>query len=130
LALLAAREEEAVVLAIERAWVFRQAAAFIEIEVRSAEAAVAAAHAFRRLRENDSAPCPCLLLLDNMSPEAVRRTLDALQSEQLREEVLVEVSGKITESNLEEYAACGADAISMGALTHSPRALDISLRIL
>ena len=130
LALLAAREEEAVVLAIERAWANRQAAAFIEIEVRSAEAAVAAALAFRRLREDDSSSCPCLLLLDNMSPEQVSRTLDALQSEQLREEVLVEVSGKITESNFDEYAACGADALSMGALTHSPRALDLSLRIL
>lgn len=131
LALLAAREEEAVGLAIERAWAaFRQAAAFIEIEVRSVEAAVAAAQAFRRLREDESPSCPCLLLLDNMTPEAVRRTLDALDSEHLREEVLVEVSGTITENNLEEYAACGADALSMGALTHSPRALDLSLRIL
>jgi len=129
LALLAAREEDAVVLAIERAWAFRQVAAFIEIEVRSVEAAVAAAQAFRRLRKDDSPSCPCLLLLDNMSPEAVRRTLDALQSEHLREDVLVEVSGKITESNLEEYAACGADALSLGALTHSPRALDLCLRI-
>lgn len=130
LALLAAREEDAVVLAIERSWPFRQAAGFIEIEVRSVEAAVAAAQVFRRLREGDSSSWPCLLLLDNMSPEAVRRTLDALDSEHLREDVLVEVSGKITESNLEEYAACGADALSLGALTHSPRALDISLRIL
>jgi nicotinate-nucleotide pyrophosphorylase (carboxylating) len=65
-----------------------------------------------------------------MSLEQVRRTLDALQPEQLREDVLVEVSGKITESNVDKYAACGADALSMGALTHSPRALDISLRIL
>lgn len=130
LAMLAAREEEAVGLAIERGWAFRQAAAFIEIEVRSAESAVAAALAFRRLRENDSSFCPCLLLLDNMSPQQVRRTLDTLQSENLREDVLVEVSGTITENNFDEYAACGADALSMGALTHSPRALDISLRIL
>ncbi len=130
LALLAAREEEAVGLAIARAWAFRQGAAFIEIEVRSAESAVAAALAFRRLREDDSQSCPCLLLLDNMTPEQVRRALDALRLEQLRDDVLVEVSGTITESNLDEYAACGADALSMGALTHSPRALDLSLRIL
>jgi len=139
LALLAAREEEAVGLAIERAWAFRDQAAFIEIEVRGAESAVAAAQSFRRLREKDSSfdvrpevratSCPCLLLLDNMSPERVRGTLRALEAENLREEVLVEVSGTITESNLDEYAACGADALSMGALTHSPRALDLSLRI-
>jgi nicotinate-nucleotide pyrophosphorylase (carboxylating) len=138
LALLAAGEQEAVGPAIERAWAFRDQAAFIEIEVRGAESAVAAAQAFRRLREKDSsfqarpevrAICPCLLLLDNMSPERVRGTLHALQAEGLRDEVLVEASGTITESNLEEYASCGADALSMGALTHSPRALDISLRI-
>jgi nicotinate-nucleotide pyrophosphorylase (carboxylating) len=130
LAMLAAREEEAVGLAIERAWALREAAAFIEIEVRGAEAAVAAAQAFRGLRENEAhATCPCLLLLDNMTLEQARRTLDALQAQGLREEVLVEVSGRITESNLEEYASCGADALSMGALTHSPRALDVSLRI-
>jgi nicotinate-nucleotide pyrophosphorylase (carboxylating) len=64
-----------------------------------------------------------------MSPEQARGTLDVLQSERLRDEVVVEVSGAINESNLDEYASCGADALSMGALTHSPRALDLSLRI-
>jgi len=129
LALLAAREEDAVAPAIQRAWRNRREAAFIEIEVRSAGAAVVAAKAFRAARENDAESCPCLLLLDNMSPEQVRGTLDVLLQEKLREEVLVEVSGAINESNLDEYARCGADALSMGALTHSPRALDLSLRI-
>jgi nicotinate-nucleotide pyrophosphorylase (carboxylating) len=129
LALLARREEDAVAEAIERAWAGRQSAAFVEVEVRSAEAAVAAARAFRRARRKDADSCPRLLLLDNMSPEQVRGTLDVLRSERLWEEVLVEVSGAINESNLEEYASCGADALSMGALTHSPRALDVSLRI-
>jgi nicotinate-nucleotide pyrophosphorylase (carboxylating) len=129
LALLASREEDAVVPAIERAWSLRQQATFIEIEVRSAEAAVGAARAFRRVREGDAESCPCLLLLDNMSPEQVRGTLDVLRSEGLLDEVLVEASGAIDESNLDEYASCGADALSLGALTHSPRALDLSLRM-
>jgi nicotinate-nucleotide pyrophosphorylase (carboxylating) len=129
LALLAAREDEAIRVAVERAWGSRAAAAFIEVEVRSAEAAVAAAQTFRRLQEQDSTSCPCLLLLDNMAPGQVRRTLDALLSKEVREHVLIEVSGNISESNIEEYASCGADALSLGALTHSPRALDLSLRI-
>jgi nicotinate-nucleotide pyrophosphorylase (carboxylating) len=129
LALLGVREEDAVTPAIERAWKERQAAAFVEIEVRSAEAAVAAARAFRQVRRDEAESCPCLLLLDNMSPEQVRGTVDVLQSEGLRDEVLVEVSGAINESSIDEYASCGADALSMGALTHSPRALDLSLRI-
>jgi len=129
LALLGGSEEEAVALAIERAWAFRQTAAFIEIEVRSVQTAVAAAQAFRRLQEQDSTSCPCLLLLDNMDPQQVRRTVDALRSDRLWEHVLMEVSGNISESNIEDYAACGADALSLGALTHSPRALDFCLRI-
>jgi nicotinate-nucleotide pyrophosphorylase (carboxylating) len=129
LALLAPREEDAVEAAIERAWACREGAAFIEVEVRSLEAAAAAARTFRRLREGDSSACPSLLLLDNMSPGQARETLDVLRSERLLDDVLVEISGAISESNFDEYAACGADALSMGALTHSPRALDLSLRI-
>jgi nicotinate-nucleotide pyrophosphorylase (carboxylating) len=129
LALLAAREEDGVVTAVERAWAGRRSAAFVEIEVRSAESAVAAARAFRRVRESDPAPCPCILLLDNMSAEQARGTLEVLQAEGLRDEVLAEISGAITESGMDEYASCGADALSMGALTHSPKALDLSLRI-
>ena len=50
-------------------------------------------------------------------------------AERLWDEVLVEISEAISESSLDEYASCGADALSMGALTHSPRALDLSLKI-
>jgi len=39
-----------------------------------------------------------------------------------------EASGGITEENVAEYAACGVDFISMGALTHSVKSLDISLK--
>ena len=44
-------------------------------------------------------------------------------------EVLLEVSGGITAENLLEYAAAQVDIISMGELTHSVKALDISLEI-
>jgi nicotinate-nucleotide pyrophosphorylase (carboxylating) len=129
LALLAAREEDAVATAVERAWAGRRSAAFVEVEVRSAESAVAAARAFGRVRAADPGSCPCLLLLDNMTPEQARGTIDVLRAEHLHDDVLVEISGAITEGNLEDYASCGADALSMGALTHSPRALDLSLKI-
>jgi nicotinate-nucleotide pyrophosphorylase (carboxylating) len=129
LALLAAREEDAVPTAVERAWAGRRSAAFVEVEVRSAESAVAAARAFRRVCAADPGSCPCLLLLDNMTPEQARGTIDVLRAEHLHDDVLVEISGAITETSLEDYASCGADALSMGALTHSPRALDLSLKI-
>jgi len=130
LALLAPREEEAVRMAIERAWANRKSAAFIEVEVRGLEAAVAAAQAFRQRKESqEGKDCPCLLLLDNLAPAKVSTVIEALRAEDLLDYVLTEASGNISEANLEEYAACGVDAISMGGLTHSPRALDICQRL-
>ena len=130
LALLANREEEAARIAVERAWQARRAAAFIEVEVRSEEAAIAAAEAFRRLQESTQAePVACFLLLDNMPPARISETLAGLRSRGLLDHVLIEASGNISESNIEEYAACGVDAISMGALTHSARSLDLCQRL-
>ena len=45
-------------------------------------------------------------------------------------EVTLEVSGGITSENLLDYASAKVDIISMGALTHSVKALDISLEIM
>ncbi len=129
LALLAAREEEAAPIAIEKAWAFRKDSAFIEVEVRGEAAARAAAETFRRLQENAAEEYPCLLMLDNMTPDQVGAILDTLRRENLWDHVLIEASGGISESNVEAYAARGVDAISVGALTHSARALDICQRI-
>ena len=129
LALLAAREEEAAPIAIEKAWAFRKDSAFIEVEVRGEAAARAAAETFRRLQENAAEEYPCLLMLDNMTPDQTGAILDVLRRENLWDHVLIEASGGISESNVDAYAARGVDAISIGALTHSARALDICQRI-
>ncbi|MGH9575677.1 MAG: carboxylating nicotinate-nucleotide diphosphorylase [Candidatus Acidiferrales bacterium] len=129
LAVLAPSDEQAVPVAIERAWELRRESAFIEVEVRSAPAAIAAATKFRTLREQDDKTYPCLLLLDNMAPQEIARIIETLRAKSLYDEVLIEASGRVTESNIEEYAAAGTDAISVGALTHSVRALDLAQRI-
>jgi nicotinate-nucleotide pyrophosphorylase (carboxylating) len=132
LALLANDEEDAVRIAVERAWPERKSAAFIEVEVRSEEAAVAAAQAFRRMQESsreESDDCPCLLLLDNMVPAKMSATIAQLRRQGLLDDVLTEASGNVSKNNIEEYATCGVDAISMGALTHSSRALDLCERV-
>jgi nicotinate-nucleotide pyrophosphorylase (carboxylating) len=129
LALLAAREEDAVSVAIERAWNVREESAFIEVEVRGEAAARVGARTFRRLQEEASEQYPCLLMLDNMTPGQVGTILGMLHREDLWHHTLIEASGGISEANVEEYAACGVDAISVGALTHSARALDICQRI-
>lgn len=63
------------------------------------------------------------IMLDNMSPEEMTRavTLIAGRSE-------TEASGGITESTIQAAAASGVDYISVGALTHSVKSLDISLK--
>lgn len=129
LALLAEGEEEAAGIAARRTWAFRRQAGFLEVEVRSRAAALAAARVWRKLQEQDAQACPCLLMLDNMSAEGMTGAIEALGSENLLEHVLIEASGNIDEANLEAVAACGVDAISMGALTHSPRALDLCQRL-
>ena len=70
-----------------------------------------------------------IVMLDNFSPEQVRDAVDALKKAGFFGKVLLEVSGGITEQNLLDYASSQVDVISMGALTHSVKALDISLEI-
>jgi nicotinate-nucleotide pyrophosphorylase (carboxylating) len=118
-------EEEAVVAALKRVWPARGHAAFVEVEVTSLAGALAAGRTVRVLQQSASEACPCFLMLDNLKPGEVRPILAALRQDNLWGRVFIEVSGKIQESELESFAACGVDAISIGALTHSCRVLDL-----
>ncbi|MGA7917943.1 MAG: hypothetical protein WCA00_22090 [Candidatus Acidiferrales bacterium] len=138
LALLARREEQAVPLAIAKAWAGRRNAAFIEVEVRSEESAIAAGREFKRLQAAEAAnpanprkpcACPCLLMLDNLMPEDVRTIIVAMRKQKVWDATLIEASGGISETNMELYADAEVDAISIGALTHSTRALDLSQKM-
>ena len=129
LALLAATETEAVPVAVDKAWKFRGESSFIEVEARTEGGARAAAQTFRRLRAAAALDYPCLLMLDNMAPDSIAAILDTLRRENLWDDTLIEASGGISEATVEAYAASGVDAISVGALTHSARALDVCQRI-
>jgi nicotinate-nucleotide pyrophosphorylase (carboxylating) len=63
-----------------------------------------------------------IILLDNMTPELVRRAVKLIQGR-----AVVEVSGGITLKTVRAMAAAGADRISIGALTHSAPAASLSL---
>ena len=67
------------------------------------------------------------LLLDNMSPSEVKKCVALIQGRGLS--VPVEASGGITLENIRKYALAGPDYISVGALTHSAPAVDLSMRI-
>jgi len=70
-----------------------------------------------------------IVMLDNFSPKQVKEAVEALKKAGFFGKVLLEVSGGITEQNLVEYASAQVDVISMGTLTHSVKALDISLEV-
>ncbi|WP_303225619.1 carboxylating nicotinate-nucleotide diphosphorylase [uncultured Acidaminococcus sp.] len=65
-----------------------------------------------------------VIMLDNMAPEAMKECV-----RMIGHRAVVEASGGIDEHNLEAAAAAGVDVISIGALTHSVKALDISLDV-
>ncbi len=70
-----------------------------------------------------------IIMLDNFSPKWVKDACEILMNAGFAG-VLLEVSGGITAENLIEYAKAQVDIISMGSLTHSVKALDISLEII
>jgi nicotinate-nucleotide pyrophosphorylase (carboxylating) len=110
------------------AWARRKAAAFFEVEVTSCEEALAAARILAELQAEPDA-CPGLLLLDNFSVQDAARTVEALRGANLHDAVLVEASGGISEASVAAYAGAGVDAISLGQLTHSVHALDLSAKL-
>ncbi|MDT4898185.1 MAG: hypothetical protein QOH25_3262 [Acidobacteriota bacterium] len=68
-----------------------------------------------------------ILLLDNLSPEETARMVTLAR--ELAPKIALESSGGITLENVRAYAEAGVDLISIGALTHSARAMDISFKI-
>jgi nicotinate-nucleotide pyrophosphorylase (carboxylating) len=90
----------------------------VEVEVETADEAVTAAESGADI-----------IMLDNMTPGQVTDTLVILKNAGLRDRVTIEVSGGIDENTLGEYAASGADVISMGALTNTVRNFSVTLEI-
>ncbi len=88
----------------------------IEVEVTSPDQALEAAKAGADI-----------ILLDNMKPETVARTVELLESKKLRSQVLLEASGGITKDNIAGYAKTGVDVISVGRITNSAKSIDMSL---
>jgi len=99
----------------------REAVSFskkIEIEVSREEEALEAAKAGADI-----------VMLDNFSPQQVRKTIALLEKEGLRDKILIEASGGVNEQNILEFAATGVDILSLGEITDSVKALDMSLEV-
>jgi nicotinate-nucleotide pyrophosphorylase (carboxylating) len=104
------------VAALQRALHNRRGSQKVEIEVRSLDELEAV------LEHGAEA-----VLLDNMSPEQVRLAVERVG--QLDRHVPLEASGGINLDNVRAYAETGVNFISVGALTHSAAAVDLSMRI-
>jgi nicotinate-nucleotide pyrophosphorylase (carboxylating) len=91
----------------------------IECEVRSLEEAISAVDAGADR-----------VMLDNFSPMEVARTIEELSRRGIRDKAKIEVSGGVMLQNVKSYAKAKPDIISIGYLTHSPKAVDFSLEVL
>jgi nicotinate-nucleotide pyrophosphorylase (carboxylating) len=67
------------------------------------------------------------ILLDNHTPEELRESVRRIRA--INSHMTLEASGGIRLSNVRDIAASGVNCISVGELTHSPRAVDISLEL-
>jgi nicotinate-nucleotide pyrophosphorylase (carboxylating) len=85
----------------------------IEVEVKTPEEAIQAAEAGADT-----------IMLDNMNLKDMRQAVQLVKGR-----ALIEASGGITLESVRDVAETGVDLISIGALTHSPKALDISLEL-
>ena len=85
----------------------------VEVEVNTVEEALDATEAGADI-----------IMLDNMSPDEMRRVVSLITGQ-----VKTEASGGITLANVRAAAMAGVDVISVGALTHSAKALDMSLEL-
>ncbi|MEM3703209.1 MAG: carboxylating nicotinate-nucleotide diphosphorylase [Candidatus Bathyarchaeia archaeon] len=90
----------------------------IEVEVSNVDDVLAAAKAGADI-----------IMLDNFSPEQVERAVNVLKKSGIFGKILLEASGGISASNILDFASKGVDLISLGEITHSVKALNISLEI-
>ena len=70
-----------------------------------------------------------IVMLDNMTPDTMEKIIQSARKSQRAEHVMFEASGGITNDTIKAVAAAGVNLISVGALTHSAAAVDISLDI-
>ena len=90
----------------------------VEVEVENQRDAILAA--------NSGAT---IAMLDNFSPEQIKKTITELQKKKLRNKVKLEASGGINSKNISAYAKTGVDIISVGSITNSVKGLDLSLEV-
>lgn len=70
-----------------------------------------------------------IIMLDNFTPLQASKAIKQITRMGLRKKVKIEISGGVNTRNIRQYARAKPDFISLGYITHSPRAVDFSLEI-
>lgn len=95
----------------------------IEIEIETPDQALVAVKTFQRLNKNHY----LAIMFDNFSPPQVKTTIRDLNDLSNLSLIIFEISGGINEKNIKQWAKTGVELLSVGALTHSSRAINLSL---
>ena len=70
-----------------------------------------------------------IIMLDNFTPAQIKKTIQVLKNQKLRNKVMLEASGGINSKNISKYGQTGVDIISVGSITNSVKGIDMSLEI-
>jgi nicotinate-nucleotide pyrophosphorylase (carboxylating) len=70
-----------------------------------------------------------IIMLDNFSPKQIVQAVDLLKKSRSFGKILLEASGGVTAENILKFASTGVDIISLGEITDSVKALDVSLKV-
>ena len=105
---------------------------YIEIEIKNEAEALKAAEAISNLKSEKL----FAIMFDNMECSMIRNSINEINNminknndEKLKNKILFEASGGINENNIEEYSKTGVDVVSIGLITHSSKAVDMSLQV-
>ena len=99
---------------------------YIEIEIENKKQAFEAAKSIKKIIQNGNKNLYAIML-DKIKPKEIKSIIKDLKRQDLYNYVLLEASGNINENNLPQYKDCGVDIISMGQITNSAKALNMSM---
>lgn len=98
---------------------------YVEVEIKNEEEALKAAEEISNLKSQKL----FAIMFDNMKAPIIKQAITKINKNFKANEILFEASGGINQSNIEEYSKTGVDIISVGSITHSPKAFDMSLQV-
>lgn len=99
---------------------------YIEIEIKNEEEALKAAEEISRLKSEKL----FAIMFDNMKPMEIKNSINKIKNNNYNlNNLLFEASGRINDKNIVEYSKTGVDVVSIGLITHSPKAFDMSLQV-